>query len=70
MTTGDCKSAVFALRFESVLCHKCEHRSASDIVCPGETSYMRPAKTDEEMIDAEHRCEGHRKIWPHKREET
>jgi len=44
---GNCKSAIFALRFESVLCHRCEHRSASDIVCPGENGYVKPARTGE-----------------------
>ncbi len=36
ITGGNCKSATSALRFESVLCYRCEHRSAFGIVCPGE----------------------------------
>ncbi len=46
MTTGgNCKSAIFALHFENVLYHRCEHHSASDIECPGETGYAKPART-------------------------
>ncbi len=40
-----CKSAILTLHFESVLCHTCEHHGASDIVRPGETSYVQLART-------------------------
>ncbi len=46
MTTGgNCKSAISARRFESVLFHRCEHCGASDIECPGETGRVKPART-------------------------
>jgi len=45
ITGGNCKSAILALPFESVLCQRCEHRSASYIVCPGETGYVKLART-------------------------
>jgi hypothetical protein len=76
MTTGgNCKSAIFKLRFKNVLCYMCEHCSASDIVCPvtvcaGETGYVKLARTREKYTDAEHRCKVHKRLWPHKREET